>query len=50
MPSGWKTTRLHIDNVRALVGVSSNASVFAMARDSADIQLNIGAEVAGILD
>ena len=37
-------------NVRALVGVSSNASVFAMARDSADIQLNIGAEVAGILD
>ena len=37
-------------NVRALVGVTSNASVFAMARDSADIQLNIGAEVAGIFN
>ncbi len=37
-------------NVRALVGVSSNASVFAMARDSADIQLNIGAEVVWIFN
>ena len=33
-----------------LVGVSSNASVFAMARDSADIQLNIGAEVVWIFN
>ncbi len=37
-------------NVWGLVRVSSNASVFAMARDSADIQLNIGAEVVWIFN
>ena len=37
-------------NVWGLADFNSESDVFAMARDSADIQLNIGAEVVRILD